>query len=115
MYCPRDQRNVETVQGYNIVVLILLAIFTLGIGAVIYVLWTSRDKCPLCGSRDLLGPVGMVPMMVPGGPMGGMPPMVQPMMAAAPAPTQNCPGCGRPIVWYAEHSRWWCAAENRWL
>ena len=117
MYCPRDQRNVETVTGYSIPVLILLLIFGFVIGGVLYFLLTYRDKCPFCGTRDLMAPLAAVTVMMPVAMPGMMaPPMVQqPAPAMPPAATQACTNCGKPIVWYPEHGRWWCAAENRWL
>ena len=126
MFCPRDQRNVETVKGYSLGVLILLLLITL-VGGIIYYVFTHKDKCPFCGSRDLMAPVASGAVLMPGGAMAVMPgqavgyaappqmmqqPMAQP---AAAAPTQNCTSCGKPVTWYAQQNRWWCAAENKWL
>jgi ribosomal protein S27AE len=121
MYCPRDNRNVEAAQGYNLVLLIVLLIVTFVIGGLIYFFLTYRDKCPFCGSHELMAPLATGPLMIAPGmmvAMPGQPYMPQPMMQQPmppPAATQNCPGCGKTIVWYPEHNRWWCAAENKWL
>ncbi len=122
MFCPRDQRNVETVKGYSLGVLIILLLITL-LGGIIYYLLTHKPKCPFCGSRDLMAPAAGAAVMMPGGMVAAMPGQPigyapQPMMqqpVAQPAATQNCPGCGKPLTWYAQQNRWWCAAENKWL
>jgi len=120
MYCPRDQRNVETVKGYSTGLLIVLLIITL-LGGIIYYLLANKPKCPFCGSRDLMAPTAG-PVTMPGGMVAAMPgqPMVMQQPMAAPqqvpaGPSQPCPTCGKPLTWYAQHNRWFCAAENKWL
>jgi hypothetical protein len=121
MYCPRDQRNVETVPGYSLALLIILLLLTI-IGGIIYYLLANKPKCPYCGSRDLMAPVAAAPVGLPGGAVAMMPgqpapmPMAMPQPMPAPAaPAQACPTCQKPLTWYPQQNRWFCAAENRWL
>ena len=116
MYCPRDQRNVETVRGYSMGVLIVLLIFFTLIG-IIYYLLKRKPKCPFCGSTDLMAPAAGGAVTMPSGMMAAMPGQPMPQMAQpmGAAPTQNCPTCSKPLTWYAQQNRWWCAAENKWL
>lgn len=115
MYCPRDQRNVETVKGYSTGLLIVLLIFFTLIG-IIYYIFARKPKCPFCGSRDLMAPVAGGAVTMPGGAVAMMPgqPAPMPAMGGA-APTQACTSCGKPLTWYAQQNRWFCAAENKWL
>jgi hypothetical protein len=129
MYCPRDQRNVETVRGYSLGLLIVLLIITL-IGGIIYYLLANKPKCPYCGSKELMAPA-MSPMggqvMLPGQPMAPGQMMVPGQLMAMPgqpvlmtaqpaaAPSAPCPSCGRPATWYPQQNRWFCAAEQKWV
>lgn len=115
MYCPRDQRNVQTIKGYSLGLLIVLLLITL-LGGLIYYLLAKNPKCPYCKSRDLMAPAAMG-MAMPGAMMAPGQPMAVPAQAGAPAaaPSQACPTCGKPLTWYAQQNRWFCAAENKWL
>ncbi|HEX9710485.1 MAG TPA: hypothetical protein VGB42_11055 [Candidatus Thermoplasmatota archaeon] len=113
MYCPVDQRNVETEHSWNLTVLILLLIFLTLIG-LIYMAVKWKRRCPICKTTEAqlmpaTGPVTVGPYATP-------PPAVAyaaPQAAAGQA--QPCPTCQKPLTWYAQHNRWFCQAENKWV
>jgi len=53
-YCKNCEEEVEPSKDFNWVAFILLLVFTLGIGAIIYILFYAfkNEVCPQCGDTN---------------------------------------------------------------
>ncbi len=111
MFCPYDQRNIDTEHSWNLTVLIVLLIFLTLIG-IIYMAVKWNRRCPLCKTpaERLLPASGIVGAPAPGYAQGA--PMAPPAMAVQSHP---CTTCGYPLAWNGQYNRWFCPTENKWI
>lgn len=66
-YCQNCQQNVNAAKGFSWVIFLLLLIFGLGVGALLYVgyyLVVKSKTCPICGDQHFSPPREETPSQV---------------------------------------------------